>query len=71
MVRYFKTKLIRTLAHLSRGKKAAFVSGTYAGRPMISGLVTCLHGQIQTSATSPSAIPTTEKSHSSCEYSSY
>lgn len=52
---------------VQKKKKAAFVSGTYAGRPTTSRMVKCSHGQTQTLATSPSAIPTTEKSHSSCE----
>lgn len=63
---YHITPHARPYLSLCFCKKAAFVSGTYAGRATISRTAKCLRGQTQTSAISPSAILTTEKSHSSC-----
>ncbi len=56
----------RFIISLCLCKKAAFVSGMYAGRPTISRMAKYSHGQTPTLATSPSANPTTMKNHSSC-----
>lgn len=60
-------RIIISIAHRSVFlSKVASVSGTYAGRQMTFRMARCSRSPTLTSATSPLAILTTEKSHSSC-----